>query len=248
VLFAAVAMLSVPLSAARSQIATEPVGTRGPDAVLTVDNLAVSKDQGKSATNVLTTIYDNASSTPQLVVSSTDLASQWGDVLLTTGTGLLSTHKFTIYNSSTSAGPLLTATVSLSFFDAVTSAPLGAYAGTVNFGAGLPLNNFSIITAGGLDPLLIMLPTTNVLVVQRVTAKTGAASRLGVVSMGPILTGTSPVDMFISSATIGGGVAGFYCLVAGCATPSDPGHFIAVNPPPVGTESTSWGRLKKLYK
>src|SRR5262245_39056106 len=134
VLFAAVAMLSVPLSAARSQITSEPLGTRGPDAVLTVDNLAVSKDQGKSATNVLTTVYDNTSSTPQLVVSSTDLASQWGDVLTTTGTGLLSTHMFTIFNSPTSAGPLLTVTLSLSFFDAVTAAPLGGYAGTINFG------------------------------------------------------------------------------------------------------------------
>ena len=244
VLFAAVALLSVPFSVARSQVASEPSPTHGQDAVLTIDNLAVSKDQGKSATNVLTTVYDNVT-TPQLVISSTDLASQWGDELATTGTGLLSTHKFTLYNSSTSAGPLLTCTVSISFFNAVTLAPLGGYSGNINFGAGLLANQFSVITASGLDPLLILLNTTNVLVIQQVTAKTGNANRLGVVSMGPILTGSSPVDMYINSATIG---TGFFCLVAGCTTPSNPGHTLAVNPPPVGTASKSWGTLKKLYR
>ena len=245
VLFAAVAMLSVPLSVARSQVPSEPAPTHGPDATLVIDNLAVSKDQGQSATNVLTTIYDNTSASPQLVISSTDLASQWGDELTTTGMGLLSTHKFTLYNSSTSAGPLLTATVSLSFFNAVTSAPLGSYSGTINFGAGLLANQFSVITASGLDPLLIILNTTNVFVIQQVTAKTGTANRLGVVSMGPVLVGSSPVDMFISSTTIG---TGFFCLVANCTTPSNPGQFLAVNPPPVGTVSKSWGAIKKLYR
>ena len=244
VLFAAVALLALPLSLAHAQIASEPTPTHGQDEVLTVDHALVAKDQGKSATNALLTIYDNTT-TPQLVVSSTDLASQWGDELLMTGTGLLSTHKFTLYNSSSSAGPLLTATVSLSFFNAVTSAPLGSYSGSINFGAGLLANQFSIITASGLDPLLIVLNTNDIIVIQQVTAKTGAATRLGVVSMGPNLVGSSPVDMYINSGTIG---TGFFCLVAGCTTPSNPGHFVAVNPPPVGTTSKSWGTLKKLYR
>jgi hypothetical protein len=245
-LFAVVAMLALPLGVALAQsptVPSEPSPTRGPDAVLNVDNLIVTKDQGKSATNV-TTVYDNVT-TPQLVVSSTDLASQWGDELSTIGTGLLSTHKFTLYNSSSSAGPLLTCTVSISFFDAVTAAPLGGYSGNINFGAGLLANQFSVITASGLDGLLIVLNTTNVLVLQQVTAKTGLANRLGVVSMGPHLTGSSPVDMYINSGTIG---TGFFCLVAGCATPANPGHALAVNPPPVGTASKTWGTLKKLYR
>ena len=244
VLFAAVAVIAAPLLAQEQ----EPAPQRGPDAVMNVDNLAVSKDQGKSATNALTTIYDNTSATPNVTISSTDLASQWGDELFLAGTGLLSTHKFTVFNSSASAGPLLTVTVSVSFFNAVTSAPLGSYSGNVNFGAGLPVGFFSTITASGLDPFLILLNTNDVIVIQQVTAKTGAANRLGVVALTPILIGASPSTMFISSATVGGGVPGFYNLGAGGVPAGDPGHFIAVNPPPVGTASKSWGTLKKLYR
>jgi len=243
VLFGVVAMLAVPFAAARAQLAAEPVPTRGPDARMTIDNLAVTKDQGKSATTALTTVYDNTSATPQFSVSSTDLNSVWGDELFTTGTGVLSTHKFTLYNSSSSAGPLLTASVSVSFFDAVTSAFLGGYSGNINFGAGLLVNQFAVITASPLDAFLINLNVSDVIVTQTVTAKTGAASRLGIVTFGPILVGGSPGTMYISSATIGGGVPGFYNL----GSPADPGYYIAVNPPPVGTVSKTWSSLKKLY-
>jgi len=241
--FAAAALLALPLTVAFAQLSSDPLPTRGPDATLAVDNQLVGKVQGKSATNVLTTIYDNINATALFTVSSTDLLSTWGDQLLTTGVGLLSTHIFTLYNSSTSAGPLLTATISINFFDGVTSAPLGGYSGSVNFGAGLPVNNYSVITASGLDPALINLTTTNIIVTQKVTAKTGTASRLGIVTFGPVLTGASPGTMYISSATIGGGVPGFYNL----GQPADPGYLVAVNPPPVGTLSKSWGALKKLY-
>jgi hypothetical protein len=246
VLLAAVAMLTFPLGIAYAQVTAEPIQGHFGDQFGGL-NLVAGKDQGKSATNVLTTIYDNTSASALVGISSTDLASQWGDELFTTGTGLLSTHKFTLFNTGSSAGNLLTATVSVSFFNAVTSAPLGSYSTNINFGAGLPPGFFSIITVTALDPLLILLNTTDIIAIQRVTAKTGAANRLGVVSMGPVLVGSSPLDMFISSATIGGGVPGFYLLGAGGNPPADPGHFLAVNPPPVGTASKTWGALKKLY-
>lgn len=240
-LFSAVAMLALPLGIAHAALSPEPA-QRSSDETGGL-NLVAGKGGGASATNVLTTIYDNVNATALFTVSSTDLLSTWGDQLLTTGVGLLSTHIFTLYNSSTSAGPLLTATISINFFDGVTSAPLGGYSGSVNFGAGLPVNNYSVITASGLDPALINLTTTNIIVTQKVTAKTGTASRLGIVTFGPVLTGASPGTMYISSATIGGGVPGFYNL----GQPADPGYLVAVNPPPVGTLSKSWGALKKLY-
>lgn len=242
-LFAAVVMLALPLGIARAQLTTEPIQGQFADQAGGL-NLVAGKDQGKSATAVLTTIYDNTSSTPLFGVSSSDLASVWGDELLMAGTGLLSTHKFTLFNGS-SAGNLLTATVSISFFNAITSAPLGSYSTNINFGTGLPPGFFSTITVTGLDPLLIVLGTNDVIVLQSITAKTGPATRLGIASLGPVLVGSSPTSMYISSATIGGGVPGFYTFTAG---PADPGHFIAVNPPPVGTASKSWGTLKKLYR
>jgi len=244
VLLAAVAMLALSLGVARAQLVSVPVVQHGQDETMAVDNLAVSKAQGKSATNALTTVYDNTSASGLFGVVSTDLSSTWGDELFTTGTGLLSTHKFTIFNAATNAGPLVTATVALAFFDAVTSAPLGGYNGTINFGAGLPAGNFSIITASSLDALLIVLGSTDIIVTQQVTAHTGTTNRLGIVSMGPILVGSSPASMYISSSTVNGGVPGFYNSASG---PANPGNFLAVNPPPVGTLSKSWGSLKKLY-
>jgi hypothetical protein len=243
VLFAAVALLALPLAiASAASLTPELILGHGTDETGGL-NLVAGKDQGNKATNVLTTIYDNTSSTPQFAVSSTDLASQWGDELFTTGTGLLSTHKFTVFNSGSSAGVLLTATVAVNFFNAVTSASLGSYVTNINFGTGLPQGFFSTVTVSGLDPLLIVLNTTDVIVLQQVTAKTGLANRLGILSLDPVLVGSSPTDMFISSTTIG--PPGFYTFQNG---PADPGHFLGVNPPPVGARSKSWGSLKKLYQ
>jgi hypothetical protein len=237
-------MLALPLAIARAQVASETVQGHGPDVTV-----HMVKGQVGSATNALTTVYDNTSSSGLVAISSTDLTSQWGDELFTTGTGVLSTHKFTIFNSGSSppTGNLLTVTVSVAFFDAVSSAPLGAYSTNINFGAGLPTGFFSVVTVTGLDPFLILLNTTDIIVIQQVTAHSGPANRLGVVSMGPIVIGSSPSDMFISSATIGGGVPGFYILGPGGNPPADPGNFLAVNPPPVPTHSKTWGALKKLY-
>lgn len=240
-LFGAAAVLALPLGIAHAQLTPEPA-QRASDEVGGL--LVAGKGGGPSATAVLTTIYDSASSAANFGFSSTDLASQWGDELFTIGTGLLSTHKFTLFNAGSSAGNLLTATVSVSFFDAVTSAPLGSYSTNVNFGAGLPPGFFSVVTVTGLDPLLIVLNTTDIINIQQVTAKTGPASRLGIASMTPVLVGSSPGTMYINSSTVG--PAGFY-TIGNPPLPANPGYFIAVNPPPVSTHSNTWGRLKRLY-
>ena len=241
-LLSAVAVLAVPFSIARAQLSPEPA-QRSSDEVGGL-NLVAGKGGSPSATNSLTTIYDNTPGAANFGFSSTDLSSQWGDELFTAGTGLLSTHKFTIFNSGSSGGPLLTATVGVSFFDGVTSALLGSYSANVNFGAGLPPGSFSIVTVPSLDPLLILLNTTDVVVLQQVTAKTGAATRLGIASMTPFVVGSSPTTMYINSSTVG--PAGFY-NIGNPIQPANPGYFIAVNLPPVGTQSKTWGRLKQLY-
>ena len=240
--FATVAMLALPLAIAHAQLTPEPA-QHGTDETAGA-NLVAGKGGGPSATAVLTTIYDSASSTANFGFSSTDLASQWGDECFTIGTGLLSTHKFSLFNAGSSAGNLLTATVAVSFFDAVTSAPLGSYSTNVNFGAGLPAGFFSIVTVTGLDPLLIVLNTTDMITIQQVTAKTGPANRLGIASLNPVLVGSSPSTMYINSSTVG--PPGFY-NIGNPPVPANPGYFIAVNPPPVSTHSSTWGRLKNLY-
>ena len=236
-LLSAVAVLAVPYSIARAQLSPEP-------AQRSSDEVGGLKRGGPSAPNALTTIYDNTSGAANFGFSSTDLSSQWGDELFTAGTGLLSTSKFTIFNAGSSAGALLTATVSVSFFDAVTSVPLGGYSTNVNFGAGLNPGFFSIVTVTSLDPLLIILNTTDVIAIQQVTAKTGTANRLGIASMTPNVVGTSPGTMYINSSTVG--PAGFY-TIGNPPLAANPGYFLAVNPPPVSTHSKTWSGLKRLY-
>ncbi len=194
-----------------------------------------------STPNAITVVYDNTTSATLLAISSTDLTSDWGDQLFMTGGGLLSSHAFTLFNSGSSAGNLLTAQVQCDFYDNGTSAFIGGYVTNVNFGAGLPPGFFSIVTVSPLDALLINLPA-NVICIQTVNSKTGPATRLGVASIDPVTVGSSPTTMYIASATIG--APGFYNL----SGPANPGYLVGIAQPPVGTQSSSWGQLKKLYR
>ena len=236
----ALLLLAAP-SFAQSGVTTEEAGDFFGVRQLTPD-LPPGRPQ-PSAPNAVTVVYNNTASPPIVAVSSTDLASDWGDRLFMTGGGLLSSHQFTIYNSSLSAGVLLTVNVAIDFYDDATATFIGGYSGGINFGAGLPLNSFSVITASGLDGLGIILPA-NVICIQSVTAKTGPANRLGIVTMDPVTTGSSPTTMYIASATIGGGVPGFYNL----ANPANPGYQVGIAQPPVPTQSRTWGEIKKLYR
>jgi hypothetical protein len=208
-------------------------------------NLVAKKDQGRSATQAVNVVYDNTGSAANFGVSSTDLTSIWGDQILLTGTGLLSSHTFSLFNSGSSLGPLLTANVQIEFYDTNTAALLGGYTTSVNFGAGLPAGFFSLVTVTGLDPLVINIPVTDIIVLQTVLSKTGTANRLGVASLDPPTVGSSFGDMYIDSATIGGGVAGFYTFAAG---PANPAYQVAVAQPPTNVASRTWGQIKKLYR
>ncbi len=189
------------------------------------------------------TIYENTSSPVLFAFSSTDLTSIWGDQLTASGTGILSMAKFTVFNSGSSAGVLSTAAVQVQIYDSVTSAYLGGFTTNVNFG-GLAPGFFSTVTVNSLDALNISLTTPNLLVLQRLTSITGAATRLGFVSLNPPTVGSSPDSFYASSATVGGGAAGFYTSSSG---PANPGYQLYVVDFPVPTQSSTWGRLKSLY-
>lgn len=237
------ALLSVlPAAPAQAQLVQEPVQGYFGELEVT-PNLVVVKDQGKSATNAVSIVYDNTLSAANFGFSSTDLAAVFGDELFTIGTGILSTHQLSLFNAGTSLGPVLTATLGLEFFDAVTSAFLGGYSVSINFGTGLAPGFFSTITVTALDPLLINLNTTDIIVLQRVISKTGTANRLGIASKNPPTVGSSPTSMFINATTVG--PAGFYNVGA---TPANPINQIGVSPPPVGTVNKTWSQLKKLYR
>lgn len=189
-------------------------------------------------------IYSNIASPALGAISSTSLTSVWGDHVGMTGLGILSQHDFTIYNSSSSLGPLLTCNVALNFYNFTTSALIGGYTGSVNFGAGLGVGFYTIVSFINLETLSIPITfaTNDIVVTQNLTAKTGTGNRFGVVLLEPVTIGTSPSTMYINSPTIG--AAGYYTVGTGNA---NPGHRINALAP-VATEPTTWGKVKSLYR
>jgi hypothetical protein len=175
--------------------------------------------------------------------SSTDLASIFGDRVTTTGTGLLQENDFTVYNSNTSAGPLLTAQYLISFYDGPSSTLIGQYLANLNFGTGLPAGFFAIATLTSLGPLSITLGTQDVIVTQQIVSKTGTANKLGIASLDPPSIGSSTNTMYINSLTVG--PAGFY-NVGNPPLNANPGYRINVSTA-VPTHNGSWGQVKAMY-
>lgn len=193
--------------------------------------------------------YDNTppASPPLFGISSIDLAADWGDRLFLVGTGMLSEHRFTIFNPANSAGVLLTANVAVDFFDTASSTHLGGYTTNVNFGAGLGLGFFSTVTVPGLDPLLINISTTDIIVIQTLLGKTGPANRLGIASLNPVAVGSSPISMYIAASDVNAGTPGFY-NIGNPPQPANVGYKLSLVDPPVPAKSSTWGQLKKLYR
>lgn len=144
------------------------------------------------------TVYDNT--TILGATSSTNLAFVWGDNAMMTSGGTLEDFALTIFNSASSAGTLLTATVLVDYYDnTVPASPVwvGGFNGTVSWAGGLGLGFYSVVSWTGLSTLStpIELPA-NVVVTQQITAKTGAANRLGIIRAYPPTVGTSPAGYY----------------------------------------------------
>lgn len=202
---------------------------------------------GNQAPAAGTDVYSNVTSTANAAISSTSLASVWGDRFTTTGVGILSQNDFTIYNSSSSAGTLSSCNVNIGFYNGSTSAFIGGYSGTVNFGSTpLGVGFYTIVTFINLETLgtPINLTVNDIIETQTITAKTGTASRLGVVSMDPVTIGLGTQSMYISSSTIG--PAGFYNIIAPPAN-SNAGYRVNVLQA-VPTQPTTWGNVKSLFR
>lgn len=207
--------------------------------------LAASRPRATNTPAAVTVAYNNTTSAANFGLSSTDLDAEWGDRTYLTGSGLLASHKFTIFNSDENVGgSLLTAQVGVDFYDGGTSTFIGGYVVDVDFGAGLPPSFYAIVDVPSLESSLIDLPP-DVLVIQRVISYTGAANRLGIASLDPVTVGSSPVTMHIFASTIEGGIAGYYPVGS---VPANPGYRVGLAQEPDGTVSQTWGQLKKRFK
>jgi hypothetical protein len=221
----------------------EPVPGYAGHATVTLGTGVVIWDQALPAALSGLDVYSNVGSSPNFGFSSTALASVFGDRLTTTGIGTLEENTFTIYNAPNSAGPLLSASFQISFFDGPTGLPIGGYSTPpVTLGAGVPAGSYAFITVNGASALNLNLPT-DVIVTQKVLAFTGTATRLGIVSLDPPSVGGSTPQMYIDSPPTG--PPGFYTITGQIA---NPGYRINVIPPPVPNNPTSWGRIKNLYR
>jgi hypothetical protein len=165
-----------------------------------------------SGTELGTTVYDNTGNAANAAFSSTNLANVWGDDFITTGTGTVDEFSFAVFNSGSSAGALLTATAQVLFWDdTLAVSPFspagfqGGFNGNINFGAGLNPGFYSIVTFTGLSGLGINLLDTYNVFTQQITAKTGAANRLGIASLGTPTIGSGFSDFYQNPGSAGEG-------------------------------------------
>jgi hypothetical protein len=156
---------------------------------------AVLVDQVGPSQRTGTVVYDN---TTTLIggYSSTNLAFIWGDDTTLTAGGTLEDFTATIYNSSSSAGPLLTATLLFGFYDSSANY-LGGFQGSVSWTSGLSPGYYSALSWTGLSGLStpIVLPAGTT-VYQTVTAMTGTATRLGIIAAYPPTVGSSAAGFY----------------------------------------------------
>jgi hypothetical protein len=241
---AILALLLAPVGVVHAQLTAEPV--TGFAGITTVDAFPSRPASASTLANIV--VYDNTASPLNFGFASTDLAAVFGDELFTTGTGLLSGMVLSVFNAGSSLGPLLTANLQVDVFDAAVLGtggfvPLGTFAISVNFGAGLNPGFYTLINITNLDPLNINMNVADIVPVQRVLSMTGSASRIGIASLNPPTVGASPPEMFIFASTVG--PPAYYRIGT---TPNNPGYRLSVAAPPVGTESRTWGQLKQLYR
>jgi hypothetical protein len=147
-------------------------------------------------------VYDNieAPATAKGGFSSTDLLAVWGDRLNMTSGCWLSSFKHTVYNSSTSAGPLTNPMIEIDFYDQLGSTYYGGFYGTLS--GSLAVGYYWTVTWTGLDALNLVLPQ-NILVTQTILSFSGAATKLGMVTKGPINVGTSPDNFYVDATDWG---------------------------------------------
>ena len=235
------ALALAPAAPASAQIAPEPgfcFGHARKDVDVDISSFDPAPPTDFAAGNV----YANEAVSLGVGLSSTALASTWGDRVTTTSPGTLLEQDFTVFNSPSSAGALLSASFHVALYDAVTFAYLGGYTtGVVSFGAGLPPGGYAFVTASGLASRHIALPTTDLLVLQQVAVATGAATRLGVVFYDPPNVGASAPSMWIDSPTFG--PAGYYTV--GGVHANLGARLLADLPVPA--YATSWGAVKARY-
>jgi len=180
-----------------------------------------------------TTVYDSLNTG---VTAGTSKPSGenpiYGDALTLSAGGTLQNFGLTLYNSSSSAGSIITGTTTVKFYDntipytsgTINNPLLGTAVINWDYTGGFPLDpgffDTQVVDVSGLN---IVLPQ-NVLVTQQFSQTSGASTRWGVALMSDPVVGSSPNTVFISSSAT---TAGLYTF---SGNPGQVGYQIDVSP------------------
>jgi hypothetical protein len=146
-------------------------------------------------------------------------ASEMGDELLMTSGGILDAVGFSVYNSSSSAGELQTADLTLRFYNWDGGVNAFVPAGSlslpgVDFGTGgLPAGYYTILAFTNVSQVTTINLTADVLATLTIDNLLGRATRVGQVLMNPPTIGSSTDDFFKDGSWYNFGgtpVANFY--------------------------------------
>jgi hypothetical protein len=191
----------------------------------------------------VTVVYDSLDTAPTTGVSDSSSGGSpiHGDTLTLSLPGTLGNFGISLYNSISSAGPIMTGTTTVKFYDNTipyTSGPinnplLGTATFSWNFGSsGLAPQFYSTKTVD-LSGLNIVLPQS-ILITQQFNQTSGTSTAWGVVSFSNSAVGSSPNTVYVNSIarpsglyTVSGpGQIGYYIEV----TPSVGNHPPIANP------------------
>jgi hypothetical protein len=197
-------------------------------AVISLLQLAVLSSYGQT-----TTVYDSLNTG---VTAGTSEPSGnnpiYGDTLTLSAGGILQNFGLTLYNSSSSAGSIITGTTTVKFYDntipytsgTINNPLLGTAIINWDYTGGFPLDpgffDTQVVDVSGLN---IVLPQ-NVLVTQQFSQTSGGSTRWGIALMSDPLVGSSPNKVFISSSAT---TAGLYTF---SGNPGQVGYQIDVMP------------------
>jgi hypothetical protein len=142
--------------------------------------------------------------------------TQIGDELLMTQGGILDSFGFSVYNSNSSSGSLMTADLTIDFWNYSDTKTAQTLAGTVAFDdysfgpAGLTTGDYATFLVAGVSNSQTISLTNDVLAILTIGNVTGGADRVGQVLFDPPTVGSSGDYFYKNNTGIGGSDDGWY--------------------------------------
>jgi hypothetical protein len=173
--------------------------------LITLASLAVV-----SAGQAQTVVYDNLGTSPTAGYGEANANHPiFGDALNLSQGGQIGNVGLSIYNAGAAGntGTILTGNLTINIYNnttayaggALSSLPLlGTVTEALNFGTGLPLNNFADVSFN-LSAQNINVPQ-NIFITQQFTETSGTSTANGVVLFGDPTIGTSPENVYVNSS------------------------------------------------